>query len=73
MWIDRVSCGAMTVLAYNIRIYKASFFVLAAVSILVSGPVGIHQTYDVVLDHRSMDYIRMILPLLLICVTNYIG
>ena len=73
MWIDRVSCGAMTALAYNIRIYKASFFVLAAVSILVPRPVTMHQTYESVLDHRSMDHIRMILPLLLICITNRIG
>ncbi|KAF9649138.1 hypothetical protein BDM02DRAFT_1970021 [Thelephora ganbajun] len=31
MWIDRISCGAITSLVGNIRAYQATFFVLAAI------------------------------------------
>lgn len=63
LWIDRASCSEITTLAQNVREYQSSFFVLAAVSILISGLATTRQADHGVPDHYSMDYIRMSPPL----------
>ena len=71
MWIDRVSFGAINSLAKHIRVYQATFIVLAVVS--PSPTLSIRYTQKGVSDHYSMDYICMVLPLFLVRLLTAFG
>ena len=71
MWIDRVSSGAINDLAKHIRVYQATFIVLA----MVSTSLGryIRWAYEGVPDHHPVGYICMILPLFLLYLLTVLG
>ena len=73
LWIDRVSCSEMTTLVQDVREYQSSFFVLAAVSPLVSGLATTHRADHGVLDHHSMGCIRTAFPHFLKPGSNHTG